>query len=145
MSAQPENGILVGKWTYRSFLNDPDLSTSFNDLEFGQGTIDIQPSAMNEFRGTIGGPGWQLQLKGSTTYGNPFTVRFQGRGVVSGEEWVYDYIGYVVRPWPNGVNQRMAIVGSIVRTMPHSSGSGGVSPAGVVCSWIAVRQDDPGA
>ena len=142
MSAQPDNGILVGKWTYRSFLNDPDPSTPFNDLEFGLGTIEVLPSAMNEFRGTIGGPGWQLQLKGSTTYGNPFTVRFQGKGVVGGEEWVYDYIGYVIRPWPNGVDQRMAMVGSIVRTLPHSSGSGGTAPAGVVCSWIAVRQDD---
>jgi hypothetical protein len=143
MSAQPDNGILVGKWTYRSFLNDPDLSTQFNDLEFGLGTIEVLPSAMNEFRGTIGGPDWQLQLKGSTTYGNPFTVRFQGKGVVSGEEWIYDYIGYVIRPWPNGVDQRMAMVGSIVRTIPHSSGSGGTAPAGVVCSWIAVRQDEP--
>lgn len=145
MSAQPDNGILVGKWTYRSFLNDPDLSTQFNDLEFGLGTIEVVPAPMNEFRGTIGGPGWQLQLKGSTTYGNPFTVRFQGKGVVGGEEWIYDYIGYVIRPWPNGVDQRMAMVGSIVRTIPHSSGSGGTAPAGVVCSWIAVRQDDPNA
>ena len=142
MSAQPDSGILVGKWTYRSFLNDPDLSTQFNDLEFGLGTIEVVPAPMNEFRGTIGGPGWQLQLKGSTTYGNPFTVRFQGKGVVGGEEWIYDYIGYVIRPWPNGVDQRMAMVGSIVRTIPHSSGTGGTAPAGVVCSWIAVRQDD---
>jgi hypothetical protein len=142
VSAQPNSGILVGKWTYRSFLNDPDLATQFNDLEFGRGTIEITAAPMNELKGTIGGPGWQLQLKGSITYGNPFTVRFQGKGVISGQEWVYDYIGYVVRPWPNGVNQRMAMVGSIVRTIPHSSGSGGTSPAGVVCSWIAVRQDD---
>jgi hypothetical protein len=143
MSNEPDNGILVGNWTYRSFLNDPDLSTQFNDLEFGRGTITVTPSAMNEFSGTIGGPGWQLQLKGSTNYGNPFTVRFQGTGVVGGEQWAYDYIGYVVRPWPNGIDQRAAIVGSIVRTVPHSSGSGGTSPAGVVCSFIAVRQDDP--
>ncbi|MEN3331102.1 MAG: hypothetical protein V7641_467 [Blastocatellia bacterium] len=142
MSAQPDSGILVGNWTYRSFLNDPDLSTQFNDLEFGLGTITISAAPMNEFKGTIGGPGWQLQLKGSINYGNPFTVRFQGTGVVGGEEWKYDYIGYVVRPWPNGVNQRIAMVGSIVRTVPHSSGNGGTSPAGVVCSWIAVRQDD---
>lgn len=142
MNAEPNSGILVGNWTYRSFLNDPDLSTPFNDLEFGRGTIQIAAAPMNEFRGTIGGPGWQLQLKGSINYGNPFTVRFQGKGVIGGEEWIYDYIGYVVRPWPNGVDQRMAMVGSIVRTIPHSSGSGGTSPAGVVCSWIAVRQDD---
>jgi hypothetical protein len=143
MSTQPDSGILVGAWTYRSFLNDPDLSTQFNDLEFGRGTIQISAAPMNEFRGTIGGPGWQLQLKGSINYGNPFTVRFQGKGVVGGEEWTYDYIGYVIRPWPNGVHQRAAMVGSIVRTIPHSSGSGGTAPAGVVCSWIAVKQDSP--
>lgn len=62
---------------------------------------------------------------------------------MSGEEWVYDYIGYVVPAWPNGVNQRPAMVGSIVRTIPHSgSAPKTVAPAGVVASWIAVRQDD---
>jgi hypothetical protein len=142
MSAEPNSGVLVGKWTYRSFLNDPDPTTSFNDLKFGLGTIKIAAAPMNEFKGTIGGPGWQLQLNGSITYGNPFTVRFQGKGVVGGEEWVYDYVGYVIRPWPNGVDQRMAMAGSIVRTVPHSSGGGGTSPAGVVCSWVAVKQDD---
>lgn len=141
MSEHPHNDVLVGVWTYRSFLNDPDGSTSFNDLQFGLGNIRIDRSPMNEFKGLIYGPGWQLTLNGSTTYGNPFTVRFQGKGLVGGEEWIYDYEGYVVRPWPNGIDQRAAIVGSIVRTVPHSSGSGGVSPAGVVCSWSAVKQD----
>jgi hypothetical protein len=31
----------VGSWTYRSFLNDADVSKAFNDLEFGRGTIVI--------------------------------------------------------------------------------------------------------
>jgi hypothetical protein len=47
----------------------------------------------------------------------------------------------VTLPWQNGINQRPAIVGTIVRAIPHSSGTGGVAPAGVVCSWIAVKQD----
>jgi len=46
----------------------------------------------------------------------------------------------VVKPWPNGIDQVPAIVGTIVRTIPHSSGSGGVAPAGVVAQWIAVKQ-----
>ena len=141
MGTEPDGGILVGTWTYRSFLNDPDLSEQFNALEFGRGNIRVEPAPMNEFRGLIYDVGWQLKLRGSITYGNPFTVRFQGTGLVGGEEWAYDYVGYVVRPWPNGVSQRMAMVGSIVRTVPHASGTGGVAPAGVVCSWIAVRQD----
>ena len=40
-----------------------------------------------------------------------------------------------------GINQRPAITGSIVRTVPHSASDGNVAPAGVVCSWIAVKQD----
>ncbi|HKV41441.1 MAG TPA: hypothetical protein VJX67_19700 [Blastocatellia bacterium] len=142
MSAQPDNGILVGTWTYRSFLNDPDVNTSFNDLEFGVGNIRIDPAPMNEFKGLIYGSGWQLNLYGSINYGYPFVVRFQGKGVVGGEEWIYDYLGFMSPIWPNGVDQRPALVGTIVRTIPHSSGSGGVSPAGVVASWIAVK-DDP--
>lgn len=139
--SQDLTNVLVGNWTYRSFLSDPNLAATFDSLQFGLGTIRIDPSPMNEFTGLIYGDGWSLNLKGSTNWGNPFEVRFQGTGVVGGEQWVYDYVGYVVRPWPNGVNQRPSIVGSIVRTVPHSSGSGGVSPAGVVCSWIAVMQD----
>ena len=30
--------LLVGVWTYRSFLNDPDVTTDFDALEFGRGT-----------------------------------------------------------------------------------------------------------
>ena len=140
MTQTPNIGSLVGKWTYRSFLSDPDLATPFNDLEFGRGTISIVDAPMGVFSGTIGGPGWSLALNGSINYGDPYSVRFQGTGVVGGEEWIYDYAGYAVKPWPNGVNQIPAMVGSIVRTIPHSSGSGGTAPAGVVCSWIAVWQ-----
>ena len=113
--ADPNENPLIGTWTYRSFLNDPVLATPFNDLEFGRGNIRIDPSPMNAFTGLIYGTGWQLTLKGSTNYGNPFTVRFQGKGVVNGEEWIYDYIGYLTLPWPNGIDQRPALVGSIAR------------------------------
>jgi hypothetical protein len=143
-NAAPLPNILTGNWTYRSFLNDPDPGASFDSLEFGLGTLRIDDSPLNEFAGVLEGDGWSLQLQGSTTWGNPFEVRFQGSGVVEGEEWKYDYLGYVVKPWPNGVDQRMAIVGSIVRTLPDGDGA----PAGEVCSWIAVKQDpeiDPAA
>jgi hypothetical protein len=140
MTQKPNIDSLVGKWTYRSFRNNSDLSLQFNDLEFGRGTITINKAPMGVLDGTIGGPGWSLVLSGSINYGDPYSVRFQGKGIVGKEEWIYDYIGYVVKPWPNGVDQVPAIVGSIVRTIPHSDGSGGIAPAGVVCSWIAVWQ-----
>jgi hypothetical protein len=42
------------------------------------------------------------------------------------------------RSTTNGVNQRPALQGSIVRTVPHSDGQ---AKAGHVSSWIAVRRD----
>jgi hypothetical protein len=109
-------------------------------LEFGRGTITVEEAPMGVLQGTIGSPGWSLNLSGSINCGDPYCLRFQGNGIVNREEWIYDYIGYVIKAWLNGMNQRPAITGSIVRTIPHSSGSGGIAPAGVVCSWIAVWQ-----
>ena len=134
--------ILHGTWTYRSFLSNPDLNASFDSLEFGKGNIRIEEAPMQTLNGLIYGPGWELNLKGSIAYGNPFALRFEGRGIVGGAEWIYDYIGYLVSEWPNGVDQRPAIVGSIVRTIPHPTGPNGepTAPAGFVAQWIAVKQ-----
>ena len=126
----------VGSWTYRSLLNDSDINKAFNDLEFGRGTIVIEKSPLQSLKGTIGGPGWSLVLKGLRAYGDPMHARFQGVGVINGEQWIYDYNGYLVPDWPDGVGQVPAIVGSVIRTIPHS---GGQARAGVVCSFYAVR------
>ena len=132
----------VGSWTYRSLFNEPDIATGFDKLEFGRGTLVIEDGPMQILSGTIGGPGWSLTLKGGREYGNPMHARFQGSGIVSGEKWIYDYDGYLVPHWPNGVDQRPAIVGSVIRTIPHGGGEpGSVAPAGVVASVYAVRQD----
>jgi len=143
MSQNPNIGSLVGLWTYRSFLNDPSLAAPFAGLEFGRANIHIDEAPAGALVGKLYDTGFSLSLSGSINGGYPSVVRFQGRGVVGGEQWIYDYLGFVVPAWPNGVDQRPAIVGSIVRTIPHSGGKPGtVAPAGVVCSWIAVRQDD---
>lgn len=136
--------ILTGIWTYRSFLSNPDVNADFDTLEFGRGNIRIDPGSLQTFSGLIYGPGWELKLKGSIAYGNPFTVRFQGVGIVGGAQWIYDYQGYLIPDWPNGIDQRPALVGSIVRTIPHPTGPNGKStaPAGVVAQWIAVKQDE---
>jgi len=141
-------GPFVGTWTYRSLLNDPTLAgdpstnpKAWADLFFGYGTIVIREGRVpEELTGTIGGEGWSLNLHGSMAPGNPGQVRFQGKGVVSGAEWIYDYIGWLVPVWPNSTSelQAVAMVGSIVRTIPHPSG-GGTAPAGVVASWYAVK------
>jgi hypothetical protein len=81
----PQNPF-VGKWTYRSLLNEPDVSVEFDKLEFGKGTIQINNDDAPELlTGTIGGPDWSLLLHGSRSYGSPAQVRFQGKGLVGGE------------------------------------------------------------
>jgi hypothetical protein len=136
------NNPFVGSWTYRSLLNDPDITKPFNNLEFGRGTIAIHEADFQLLKGTIGGDGWSLELHGSRAYGSPMQARFQGKGLVNGEEWIYDYIAWLVPDWPNSnaTLQKLAMVGSVVRTIPHSSSGGGISPAGVVASFYAVRQ-----
>jgi len=131
----------VGKWIYRSFLNDPDISKSFDDIRLGAGTIVIAQAPLQILKGTIGGQGWSLTLAGSREYGSPMHARFQGTGVNNGEKWIYDYDGYLVPHWPHGVDQRPAIVGSVIRTVPHSGSDGTVHPAGVVGSFFAVKSD----
>lgn len=133
----------TGNWTYRSLLSNADINTDFNDLEFGRGTIVIEESEAELLTGTIGGPGWSLNLHGSRAYGSPMQVRFQGKGLVGGEEWIYDYIGWLVPVWANSdaTLQTAAIVGSVTRTIPHSSSGGGTAPAGVVASFYAVRAE----
>ena len=127
----------AGSWSYRSFRNDPDLSKDFNDLRFGAGKLELTESEFGRLSGSLGGEGWNLNLVGGYTYGNPFSLRFQGSGEIGGEMWVYDYVGYLVPIWPNGVDQGPAIVGSVIRTVPHSSGQ---AKAGYVASFIAVKQ-----
>lgn len=136
-----ENNPFVGNWTYRSLINDPDVSTPFAQLEFGAGKIVIEDAPPERLTGKIGGTGWSLALRGSRSYGSPAQVRFQGKGVVGGEEWIYDYIGWLVPVWPASTDalDAPAIVGSVMRALPHSSGTGGIAPAGVVASFYAVR------
>jgi len=142
--AEPENrsvvSLLVGHWTYRSFINDPEISRDFNNLEFGRGELVIEDFTPGTFDGRlIFGDTYQFKLSGSSSFGNPFTLRFQGVGdTADSQGQIYDYVGYLVPVWPNGVNQRFTLVGSIVRTVPHN---GGKAKVGVVASWIALRRD----
>jgi hypothetical protein len=129
-----------GTWTYRSFFSKPEIETDFRDLEFARATITIEDAPFGVLRGLIrwGEKGDEgLALKGSITYGNPFTARFQGRGDTAGtKDWIYDYLGFVIPMWPDGSNQRPAIVGTVIRTVAHGKNS-----AGFVASFIAVKRD----
>jgi hypothetical protein len=130
---------LSGTWTYRSFRNDPDHEDDLNQILFGEGDLIVEEAPMGAFAGRLSfGADLQLDLRGFASYGYPFTLRFQGVGRAGSqaEGWIYDYMAFVVPDWPNGVDQRAAMVGSTIRTVPHDG-----APAGLVTSWIAVKQE----
>lgn len=124
-----------GRWTNRSLLNDPDISLPFDRLRFGAGHLELATGDGDSLTGTLGDTAWSLALSGTVTRNGATQVRFQGKGIVGGETWVYDYLGFLVPDWPHGVNQADAIVGTVIRTEPH-----GTAPAGDVASFYAVRQ-----
>ncbi len=134
---------LLGGWTYRSFVNDPDPNTPFGNLQFALADLRFDGADFGQVAGRLTFGDDYLALKGTITYGNPFTVRFQGVGATAGtieqgKPWIYDYLGFVAPAWPNGIDQRPAILGTLVRTVSHSQGQ---AKAGVVASFIAVRKD----
>ncbi|CAN5268436.1 hypothetical protein BH10PLA2_BH10PLA2_11690 [soil metagenome] len=132
-----------GVWTYRSFRNLPHSVDDFNEIRFGQGELflagDSEPGKLRgqlAFRSNpIQPDDGRMTLHGSVQAGNPLTVRFQGVGVVdtSAAGWVYDYVGYLVPDWPDGKAQQTALVGSVIRSVPHNG-----QPAGYVGSFVAV-------
>jgi hypothetical protein len=100
------SGSFNGKWTYRSYVNEPDVAIPPNDLLFGQAVIELIEHSDGTVSGSIGGPGWSLTLQGKAEYSaKAATVKAQGVGNVDSETWVYDYFGYLAPKWANGVGQ----------------------------------------
>ena len=89
-------------------------------LDFGGG------AAMDLFGSSVAGGGVGPQVLQITGTGRESTVT---------DKWVYQYLGYVVPDWAEGANQVPAIVGTVIRTIPHGSGK-----AGGVVSFVAVKQ-----
>src|SRR5262245_38704434 len=100
------NTPFVGKWTYRSWINDPSpvevkpdtaKAEKLIKLLFAEAELVLEPSPPGELHGRLDmGPFGILTLSGSAAYGTPFSFRIQGVGKGKGspsEGWVYDYIG----------------------------------------------------
>ena len=147
-AAQSPNNTLSGKWTYRSFHNNPDpvaddpnraaekaLALIFAEAVF---TFEIPSSTM--LKGAIDWPGGGLDLAGTVRSdgpGSPLAVEIIGTGRpgTGTAGWEYDYRGQLAYQWPNGVNQVPALVGTVIRAKPHNG-----APAGYVASFIAVKR-----
>jgi hypothetical protein len=158
----------TGNWTYRSFINNPELGAKADEvflakadlilevggaggasagLEEGGVSAGLDLGGGSEISGKQSfrnGVNVYLTVSGTAEPGKPPTIRFRATGVkgTQTEGWIYDFIGYLAPFWPEGKEQRPAIVGTVIRTVPHKSLEGGeVRPAGVTLSFIAVSRD----
>jgi hypothetical protein len=144
---------LNGKWTYRSLLNSKDVNTSFNDLEFAAATITLNTYSADSVKGKIL---WAMDSAGTVFNGLNLSGKYFaigdstigyflegiGDSTLDTKGWQYNYQGYVVPHWSNGVNQAAVLVGSVVRVKKHSCDSSGnnCSPAGVVATTYMVKK-----
>ena len=132
---------LAGKWTYRSFFNDPamvgDDPQKALDLIFAEATFTFEISG-TQLEGIIDWGSGGLDLKGTVSTADPVTVQIVGMGRpgTDTEGWRYDYNGTLAHEWPNAVEQVPAVVGTVIRVNAHGKGA----PAGVTASFIAVKQ-----
>ncbi len=92
-------------------------------------------------RGTLRGVGWgtwidwQLELTGACS-GDSLLMR--GTNQIEGEPWVYDYHARLVRTWPQAVDARPVLTGSVVRTQGRQRHD---AVAGVHATFIAIKHD----
>lgn len=130
----------VGRWRYRSFRNVPDVVTKLDDILFWEAILNVTSRSSSGISGDIGDGQDKLTIKGFVTFGFPNFIRFEGTGLdgTGTAGWKYNYAGFLVPEWPDGIDQRDAIVGSVIRTVPHTNGK---AKAGYVASFVAVKLD----
>jgi hypothetical protein len=138
--------VLTGVWTYRSFVNNPlpvDTPDDALKLIFGEGELTVEsasPEAGFHAALSFGGDA-VMDLVGNVIpgdYSRPLVVTARGRGRPNSPvaDFIYDYIFYAVPAWADAVNQRAALVGTVIRAADH-----GTAKKGVTASTITVRRD----
>jgi hypothetical protein len=147
MSEIADFGILSGDWMYRSFINTTQPAQQLSDILFGEGDLTLSVGADGFFQSSTlsFGTGYGMHVFGQAvaqndnTFSQPrIAVEMKAFGI-EGEEttgWLYEYRGYLVPNWYNGVDQATVIVGTVIRVLAHGAGS----PAGVVASFAAVKK-----
>ena len=137
------NVAISGRWTYRSYHNDPSLvggnANKALALIFGEGVFQLTVSALGAISGPFDmGGGYLLDMTGTVSRpaNTPVHIAMRGTGRAGTPTagWIYDYQAFVVPTWPHGVHQVEALVGTTIRAVPHNG-----EPAGVTASIIMVR------
>jgi hypothetical protein len=144
--AAPRAGTspFAGRWTYRSYINDPALvgddANKALGMIFAEAVFTFEIPTSSTLKGTIEWTGGGLDLQGTlqpTGEGGALVLEIVGTGrpATSTAGWEYDYHAQLAYQWPTGVDQTPALIGTVMRAKAHDGGA-----AGYVASFIAVKQ-----
>jgi hypothetical protein len=136
---------LSGTYTYRSFLNEPDVVGDFNKLQFSEAELTLFATLGGGVSGFLSWPTNDddsaravMDIAGQIVTREPLLVRLEGIGRKGSaiETFDYRYELTLARYWPETTRPRTCLVGSVIRAKDH-----GTAKAGVTASVIAVRRD----
>jgi len=136
--------FLNGEWVYRSVLNIDDETVPFcqfdtikciNNLEFATAVMTLQYSNSNISGELDMGQDGKLIMSGNKLEHGKFVLRGTGIKNSSTDGWIYDYTGFLVPEWKDGIDQKDALVGSVIRSADH-----GNSKKGKVASFYMVKK-----
>ncbi len=136
-----DGSFFNGSWTYRSLLNDPDWKQSFDRLQFASAIMDLRTFGKDSISGILywaDNPKQGLNIRGKYYYQDTttcYSLVGTGSAALGTAGWQYDYKGYIVPKWTNGIKQADVLVGTTIRAKPHNG-----APAGVVATTYMVRR-----
>ncbi len=136
---------LTGYYTYRSFLNKPEAVDDFNEIAFAEGELYLFVAPDGTISGTLAFPAVPasetkdfLDITGRVVDWSRGSVDIEGvgRAGTATELFDYKYQGSFAPTFNDGVAERPAVVGTVMRAKPH-----GEAPAGFTASFVAVKRD----
>jgi hypothetical protein len=146
---------LSGLWTYRSFLNDLAFFWEYKpspqdlgELILQEAVFKLETPTSTTLQGRTTEGHLALDLNGTVQpgeEGEPSSFQITGIGTwrpdTNTTDLEYHYQGHLTRNWRNGVEQRPALVGSVIWAKPQVFSDGSVAaPAGYVAPFIAVKR-----
>jgi hypothetical protein len=136
---------LSGTYTYRSFINEPQVVGDFSTLQFAEAELTLFAALDGSVTGILSWPTAAddsaravMDIDGQIVTREPLLVRFEGIGRKGSaiETFDYRYELTLARHWPETTKPRTCLVGSVIRAKDH-----GTAKAGVTASVVAVRRD----
>jgi hypothetical protein len=143
---------LIGYYTYRSFLDKVLPVNDFNNIKIDEAELFLTVQDDGTITGSLSFPAEPgaseksfMDITGNVkNWASPINLEFKGQGRPNTAifDFVYEYSCSVTNMWEEGIGQRLALTGTVLRSQDHGSGSQ-IAKAGLTASFVAVKRDFP--